>query len=133
MDPVTAIVAALASGASSGAIQGLAGSAKDGAKAAYEEVQRLVKSRFKGNTSAEVMLAEHQKDPKLYQGPLAQKLTEAGAAGDAELLAAATELLELLKRAGAGGDTYVTHIEGGQGIVIGRDNKQYNFGFPADQ
>src|ERR1035441_8222391 len=79
MDPITLIVAALTAGASTGAIDALKDNVKDAAKAAYGKLHDLVKRRLAGNSSAEVILAEHQADPEIYAVPLAKKLTEAGA------------------------------------------------------
>ena len=74
MQEVTLILTALATGASQGALEAL----KDDAKAAYTKLYGLVSRRFRGNPSAEIILAEHQADPETYAAPLAKKLTEAG-------------------------------------------------------
>jgi hypothetical protein len=126
MDPITLIVAALAAGVSAGAIDALKDNAKEAAKAANEKLRDLVRRRFRGNASAEVILAEHQADPETYAAPLAKKLTEAGAADDTDLIAAAKALMELVDNVGARAGKYNVTIHGGQGIQIGDHNTQTN-------
>jgi hypothetical protein len=126
MEPVSLIVAALAAGGSAGAIDALKDNAKEAAKAAYGKLHDLVRRRFRGNVGAEVVLAEHQADPQTYAAPLAKKLAEAGAADDADLVAAAQALMELVDRAGARARKYNVTIHGGQGIQIGDHNTQTN-------
>jgi hypothetical protein len=126
MDPITLIVAALAAGASAGAIDALKDNAKEAAKAAYGRLHDLVRHRFRGNASAEVILAEHQADPETYAAPLAKKLTEAGAGQDGDLVATAKTLMELVDKAGARVGKYNVTIHGGQGIQVGDGNIQVN-------
>jgi tetraacyldisaccharide-1-P 4'-kinase len=126
MDPITLIVMALAAGASSGAIDALKDNAKDAAKTAYGKLHDLVKRRFRGNTSAEVVLAEHQADPDTYQLPLVKKLTETDAADDAELVAAAAEVMKLVDPAQARVGKFNVTIHDGQGIIVGDNGFQVN-------
>ena len=77
---------------------------KDKAKAAYQRLHDLVRRRFRGNPSAEIVLSEYQADPETYAAPLAKKLTQAGI--DAELVAVATSLMELVDQAGARSGKY---------------------------
>ncbi|MET8139472.1 hypothetical protein ABZU32_04070 [Sphaerisporangium sp. NPDC005288] len=126
MEPVALIVTALAAGASSGVIEGLAGTVKENANAAFVKLLDLTRRRFKGNASAEVILSEHQNDPATYEAPLAKKLAAAGAADDTELLAAAKALMELLDRSGASPGKYNVTIKDSKGVQVGEDNTQYN-------
>jgi hypothetical protein len=126
MDPITLVVTALAAGASAGAIDAVKDNVKESVKAAYERVHDLVKRRFRGNASAEVILAEHQADPKTYEAPLAKKLTEAGAGDDAGLVAAAKALMELLDQEGAGSGKYNVMIKDSKGVQVGGGNLQIN-------
>lgn len=126
MDPITLIVMALAAGASSGAIDALKDNAKEAAKAAYGKLHDLVRRRFQGNAKAEGVLAEHQADPDTYQLPLAKKLTEAGAADDAELVAAAAEVMKLADPAGDRAGKFNVTIHGSQGIIVGDKGFQVN-------
>jgi hypothetical protein len=126
MEEVSLILTALATGASTGAIDALKDDAKDMAKATYAKLHDLVRRRFRGNASAEIILSEHQADPETYAAPLAKKLTEAGAAGDAELVAAARTLMELVDQAGARSGKYNVTIRDSKGVVVGDGNIQVN-------
>ena len=126
MEPITLIVTALASGASSGVIEGLAGTVKENAKAAFAKLLELTLRRFKGNTSAEVILSEYQNDPATYEAPLAKKLAGAGAADDIELLAAAKALMELVDQTGASSGKYNVTIKNSKGVQVGDGNTQFN-------
>jgi hypothetical protein len=126
MDPITLIVTALAAGASAGVIDALKDNAKDAAKAAYAKLRGLVQGRVAGNPGAELALAEHQADPENWAAPLTAKLTLAGAGDDAELVAAAQALMDLVDRAGANAGKYHVTISGGQGVQVGEGNVQHN-------
>ncbi|MET8156714.1 hypothetical protein ABZT47_10100 [Sphaerisporangium sp. NPDC005289] len=126
MESVALIVTALAAGASSGVIEGLAGTVKENANAAFAKLLDLTRRRFKGNAGAEVILSEHQNDPATYEAPLAKKLAAAGAADDTELLAAAKALMELLDRSGASPGKYNVTIKDAKGVQVGEDNTQFN-------
>lgn len=116
VEPITLIVAALAAGASSGAIEELAGTAKENARAAFAKLRELTRRRFEGNASAEVILSEYQDDPAAYEAPLAKKLAGAGAADDTELLAAAKALMELVDQTGASSGRYNVTINNSKGV-----------------
>jgi hypothetical protein len=126
MDPITLIVTALAAGASAGAIDALKDEAKETAATVYRKLRDLVTRRFRGNAGAELVLAEHQADPETYQAPLAKKLTEAGAANDADLVAAAEELMKLLDEPGAKSGKYNVKIKDSKGVMVGDGNIQVN-------
>jgi hypothetical protein len=126
MEEVTLILTALAAGASAGALDALKDDVKDTAKATYAKLRDLVGQRFRGNPSAEIILSEHQADPETYAAPLAKKLTEAGATGDAELIATARTLMELVDQAGARSGKYNVTIRDSKGVVVGDGNIQVN-------
>lgn len=126
MEPITLILTALATGASAGALDVLKDDVKDKAKAAYERLHDLVGQRFRGNPSAEIMLSEHQADPETYAVPLAKKLSEAGAGDDAELVATARALMELLDQAGARSGKYNVTVKDSKGVQVGDGNLQVN-------
>jgi hypothetical protein len=126
MDPITLIVAALAAGASAGAIDALKDDVKESARAAYGRLRDLVRRRFRGNTSAEVILAEHEADPRIYEAPLAKKLAEAGAGDDTELVAVAKALMELVDQKGAKSGKYNVTITDSKGVQVGDGNLQIN-------
>jgi len=126
VDPITLIVTALAAGASAGAIQALQDDVKEKAIAAYGKLHDLVKRRFRGNAAAEVVLSEYQADPETYAGGLTRKLTEARAADDADLLAAAKALMDLVDQAGARAGKYNVTITNAKGVQIGDNSIQVN-------
>ena len=90
MEPLTLIMAALAAGA--------AKAAGDAAPDAYQGLKVLIKRKFAGKPKGEILLLEeHESNPGMYEAPLKQKLLEAGADKDEEILAAARQLLEVME------------------------------------
>src|SRR6185437_3888642 len=96
MDPVTLIVTALATGASAGTAEALKDDVRDSVKRAYAKLRGLAKQRVAGRPDGELALERYQTVPQRWEPILAEALTEAGAASDAELLAAARALMELV-------------------------------------
>jgi hypothetical protein len=126
MEEVTLILTALAAGASAGALDALKDDVKEKARAAYAKLHGLVKQRFRGSPSAEIILSEYQADPETYAAPLAKKLTESGAGADAELVAAARALMELVDQAGVKSGKYNVTIKDSKGVQVGDGNFQVN-------
>jgi hypothetical protein len=126
MEEITLILTALATGASAGALEALKDDVKEKAKATYVKLHGLVSQRFRGNPSAEIVLSEHQADPETYAAPLAKKLTQAGAGDDAELVATARALMELVDQAGAKSGKYNVTIKDSKGVQVGDRNIQVN-------
>ena len=126
IDPVTLIVTALTTGASAGALETLTDEVKESVKAAYGKLHELVRRRLRGTSGAEGILAEYQADPGTYEAPLAKKLTEAGAGDDADLVAAARTLMELVDQRGAKSGKYSLTIMSSKGVQIGDGNRQVN-------
>ena len=126
MDPITLIVAALAAGAASGALDTVKDGAKAGVKAAYEKLRGLAKRRVAGDPLGEMVLTEHATAPEIYAAPLTAKLTEHGAAGDADLVDAAKALMELVDGAGARAGKYNVTVKGSKGVQVGDGNIQVN-------
>jgi hypothetical protein len=126
MEEVSLILTALATGASTGALDALKDDVKDKAKAMYAKLHDLVRQRFRGNASAEIILSEHQADPETYAAPLAKMLIQAGAGGDAELVAMARTLMELLDQAGARSGKYNVTVKDSKGVQVGDGNVQVN-------
>ena len=124
MEQVDLILTALATGATAGALEALKDDVKDKAKAVYAKLHDLVRQRFHGNPSAEVVLSEYQADPDTYAPPLAKKLTEAGV--DAELVATAKALMELIDQAGAKSGKYNVTVKDSKGVQVGDGNIQVN-------
>jgi hypothetical protein len=126
MDPVTLIVTALAAGASAGSISALQDDVKEAIKSAYARLRGLARKRVTGHQVAETALAQYEADPKIWEAPLTATLKQVGAGDDADLVAAAKALMELVDQAGARTGKYNVTIHGGQGIQIGDHNTQTN-------
>jgi hypothetical protein len=93
MDPVTLIVTALAAGASAGTLEALKDDVRDAAKRAHAKLLGLAKRRVAGRPDGELALERHESAPQKWESVLAGELTEAGAASDADLVAAAIALM----------------------------------------
>ena len=64
MEPISLILAALATGASAGALEALKDDVKEKAKAAYAKLHGLVKKRVAGRPDAELALERYPSAPK---------------------------------------------------------------------
>jgi hypothetical protein len=126
MEPVTLILTALATGASAGALEALKDDAKEKAKAAYARLHGLVKRRVSGRPHGELALAEYDSAPQKWEGLLTAELTEAGAAQDADLVAAAKALMDIIDQAGAKSGKYNVTIKDSKGFQVGDGNVQVN-------
>jgi hypothetical protein len=126
MDAITLIVTALTAGSSAGAISALQDDMKAVAERAYASLRGLVKKRIADQPGSELVLAKHGAYPQTWKAPLAMMLTDAGAAGDAELVEAARALMELVDAAGTAAGKYHVTISGSQGVQIGDHNTQVN-------
>jgi hypothetical protein len=126
MDPITLIVAAIAAGASTGAVSALQDDVTEAVKSAYAKLRGLVKKRVAGNPAAELTLAEYEADPANWEAPLAVKLKQVGAGDDAELVTAAKALMELVDQAGARAGKYNVSIKDSKGVQVGDGNIQVN-------
>ena len=126
MDPVTLIVTALTAGASAGTIDALKDDAQDAAKRAYTKLRGLAQKRVAGRPDGELALERHQSAPQAWEPVLTGELTEAGAASDAGLVAAAKALMELVDGAGARVGKYNVTIKDSRGVQVGDGNIQVN-------
>ncbi|MEU6190493.1 MULTISPECIES: hypothetical protein [Nocardia] len=128
MDPVTLIVAAVATGAAAG----LGELVKQTVVDSYNSVRRMISDRYEVIEAEVVGVASEPEEP-LRRQLLAKKLTQVGAGEDVELVAAAQQLLRLvaeqapqaaeivgvqLNRVDAAGDIEVTDVavQGGIGV-----------------
>ncbi|MGW4123056.1 hypothetical protein [Nocardia sp. NPDC004711] len=92
MDPVTAaVVAAIAAGAAAGVKDTAVQVVKD----AYAGLKSLLSRKYQ---NVDVSGVERKPDSETKKASLAEDLEDAGAAGDAELAAAAAALLEAVRR-----------------------------------
>jgi hypothetical protein len=126
MESVTLIVTALAAGASAGALDALKDDAKEKVVAAYGRLHGLAKKRISGRPHGELALAEYESAPQKWEGLLTAELTEAGAAQDDDLVAAAKALLELIDQSGAKSSKYNVTIKNSDGVQVGDGNLQVN-------
>ena len=126
MDPITLIVAALAAGASAGAIEALKDDIKDAAKRAYAKLRGLAEKRLAGRPDGELALERYDSAPQRWESVLAGELTEAGAATDANLVTAAKAVMELVDGAGTRIGKYNVMIKDSKGIQVGEGNIQVN-------
>jgi hypothetical protein len=127
VEPISLIVAALAAGTAAG-VQGTASTA---VADAYAGLKAMVRKRLAGRPGGELVLARHEQAPQTWEAPLAEELDQAGAAHDADLIAAAEALLRLAGETGAGTGKYTVDVRGAQGVQIGDHGTQHNvFGTP---
>src|ERR1700751_6134065 len=105
MDPVSLIVTALAAGAASALQDGASAPVKD----AYARLKAVVTRRFADRSKGELVLAEHEAAPQTWEKPLVVELSAAGAEGDADLVAAAQELMALLDTVGSRSGKYLVN------------------------
>lgn len=112
MDPVTLILAALVTGAASGAGETTTQAVKDG----YAALKALIKRKFAGNAKAEETLDDHEADPGTYEKPLAKQLEATGVAQDPDVVAAAQQVIQAANAAGVK-IRYQTNISGGRNVV----------------
>ncbi|HEY3902461.1 MAG TPA: RIP homotypic interaction motif-containing protein [Streptosporangiaceae bacterium] len=120
MDPVTLIVTALASGAGSGLTDAASSAVTD----AYNGLKTLAARALAGRNKGELVLAEHEQAPEVWDKPLAEELRAAGAADNADLLAAAELLLSLIDAAGTAAGKYRVVVHNSQGVQVGDHNTQ---------
>ena len=111
-------------GAGCGAATGLQDSASSAVKSAHAGLKALVKGHLSGRPSGELVLAEYEATPQLWERPLTAQLETAGAGRDAELLAAAHALMSLVDEAGWRAGKYTVDVQGSQGAQVGDSNIQ---------
>jgi hypothetical protein len=115
MDPVSLIVAALATGASA-ALKDTAGQA---VKDAYGGLKSLLKRKVADEPLAPEVIDKHAAEPEVWEKPLQAELARSGAADDEEIVRSAQQLLALVDPVGAQAGKYDVTISGGKGIVVG--------------
>lgn len=128
MDPVSAILAALAAGAAAAAKETAGAAIKD----AYEGLKSMLKSRLAGGALAGAAVDAHATEPQPAETVLRPALTAAGLDRDEAVLAAAKALLAMADADGKFGSRYKLEISGDvQGVVQGdHASVTMNFGNP---
>jgi len=101
MDPITLIVTALAAGSGADAVPVPQDDVRSAVTEVYARLRGLVRMCIADRPGAEFVLAQHEADPDTWAVPLAKELTEAGAAGETDLVEVATALMELVDESGA--------------------------------
>lgn len=113
VDPVTLVVAALAAGAGAGVKDAAAQAVKD----AYAGLKALVLRKVGDTPGGEVAVQQHEFDPDTWQVPVTKAVRESGAADDADVVAAAQRLMELLDPKGAAAGTYTITASGERSVA----------------
>jgi hypothetical protein len=126
MDPITLIVTALAAGATAGGLDTVKDATKAAVQSAYAKLRGLAKQRVAGQPDGELALDRHEASPQKWESLLTAELTEAGAAGDADLVAAAKALMELVDSVGARAGKYNVTVANSRGVQVGDGNVQFN-------
>jgi hypothetical protein len=117
MDPITVIVGALVAGVAAAAKP----TAEQAVKDAYAGLKALIQRKFgdRGDVAAAVEQVEAKPASEPRQAVLQEELAEAGAADDAEVLAAAKELLALMQPQAAD-QSQVATADRGSAAATGR-------------
>ena len=115
MDPVTVIVSATVTGAAAA----LKDTTSDIIKDTYNALKAAVGSRFRGNSTAEIALAESEKNPDMWEKPLVKGVTEDRLQEDDQILELVQKLLGLSEGEGPSGAKYNIRIGWAKGTVIG--------------
>jgi hypothetical protein len=116
MDPISLIVMALTAGITA-AVKDVSGEA---VKDAYQGLKRLVRRRLAGDAAAEVALDKHADKPEVWEAPLKDALSQAGADRDKEIVAAAQRLMALVEPEQAAAGRFTVNVSGDvQGLVQG--------------
>lgn len=123
MDEIKLIVEAITLGAAAGGKDVASKVVND----AYEGLKSIVASRFKGDASAEVALAETEKDAETWAKPLAKAVADHELTKDEAILALARKVLDLTEE-GRFSPKYNISVEGSSGVVIG-DQADVNMSF----
>jgi hypothetical protein len=126
MEPISLILAALVAGASAGVLDALKDDVREKVKAAYAKLHGLTKKRVAGRPDAELALERYPGAPEKWEPVLTDELTQAGAAGDTELVAAAKALMELMDQAGTKAGKYNVTIKDSKGVQVGDGGFQVN-------
>lgn len=114
MDPISAILAALAAGAAAAAKETASSAIKD----AYEGLKSLIKKKLAGKSLAGAAVDTHAAEPAPSEAVLRPALKEAAVDRDDELLAAAKALLAMADTDGSVSQRYSLHITGNVGTVV---------------
>lgn len=115
MEPISLIIGALAAGSAAAAKDVGKAAVKDG----YEGLKKLIKNRFteKKSQKGEMILAEHEKDPQTWEGPLKKELKETMIDQDQPILDAAGKLMAQLHPEQTAMGKFIVQSKNIQGMV----------------
>jgi len=113
VDPVSLVVSALAAGAAAGVTE----TATQVVKEAYAGLKALVLRRVEAEPGAEVAVEQYESDPETWRAPVAKVVRESGTAEDAEVVAAAQRLMELIDPRGTAAGRYVITASGDRAVA----------------
>ena len=125
MEPITLILAALMAGASAGALDALKRCERE-RSSRLREAARPDQEAGRRPTAWRTGPGGVRAAPQKWEPLLTDELTQAGAAEDADLVAAAKALMELVDQAGAKSGKYNVTIKDSEGIQVGDGNFQVN-------
>jgi hypothetical protein len=115
------ILAALMAGAATGGGEMTRAAALD----AYGGLRDVLRRRF-GGDEPRVLEAGPGTDPDQWRAHLQTELDRVGAGRDADVLAAARAVLELMGTSASVADRYQVDARGARGVQIGDHNTQHN-------
>jgi hypothetical protein len=115
MDPVSLVLAALATGASAAAKDTASQAIKD----AYTGLKALISKRFAQKPQAKMALAEYEQDEDTWKKPLQKALVEIGADQDEAIVQQSQQVLKLVNPQQAAQGKFNVQIGEGKGIVVG--------------
>ncbi len=115
MDPVVLITGALAAGAAAAAKD----AGKNAVKDVYNGLKALIKRKFseKKKPEGETALVKYEEKPEVWKAPLEDSLVESGVDKDADIIAAAQRLMELIQPRQAAEGKFNIQAESVQGVV----------------
>jgi hypothetical protein len=122
MDAITLILTALTTGAALGTKDTASMAVQD----AYTSLKATLKRRLAGREDGELTLSRFEQAPGTWEGPLTAELVAVGVSKDADLVASAQMLMELIDAKGTREGKYVVQVHGGQGMQVGDHNTQHN-------
>jgi len=122
MDPITLILTALVSGATSSVKETASQAVKD----AYNGLKTLIHNKFAGKPAAEMVLAQFEEDPDVWKAPLEKELKKAGTAQDTAIVETAQRLMALVQPQQAAQGKYNVQITGNVGNLAQGDHPTIN-------
>ncbi len=121
MDSVSLIEAALVAGAAASSKETTSQAVKD----AYTGLKALLSRLFTDKPKAQIILDEHENDPKTYEKPLKKLLADVHIDQNPELVDAAKRITRLIQPQQIGTGQYTIQNTGPvQGQIIGGSNHQ---------